>query len=110
MSTKKAGGSTKNGRDSRSKRLGVKAFGSEFVTSGNIIIRQRGSKFHAGANMRVGADDTLYATVDGHVLFTKKKVHTFTGSLKKRTFVSIIPVEYELVEMEDGETEEITQA
>ena len=66
MSTKKAAGSTRNGRDSRSKRLGVKAFGSEFVTTGNIIIRQRGSKFHAGANMRVGRDDTLYAVVDGY--------------------------------------------
>ena len=105
MSTKKAGGSTRNGRDSRSKRLGVKAFGSEFVTSGNIVIRQRGSKFHAGENMRVGGDDTLYAVVDGHVHFTKKKVITFTGNLKKRTFVSIIPVEYELVEMDESEQE-----
>ena len=107
MSTKKAAGSTRNGRDSRSKRLGVKAFGSEFVTTGNIIIRQRGSKFHAGANMRVGRDDTLYAVVDGYVHFTKKKVITFTGNLKKRTFVSIIPVEYELVDMDEETTEEI---
>ena len=107
MSTKKAAGSTRNGRDSRSKRLGVKAFGSEFVTTGNIIIRQRGSKFHAGANIRVGCDDTLYAVTDGYVHFTKKKGITFTGSLKKRTFVSIIPVEYELVDMDEETTEEI---
>ncbi len=78
MAHKKGQGSTQNGRDSHSKRLGVKAFGSEFVTAGSIIVRQRGSKFHAGKNVGVGRDWTLFALTDGTVKFEKarlRKVH-----------------------------------
>ncbi len=72
MAHKKGGGSTKNGRDSNSKRLGVKAFGGEFVTSGSIIVRQKGTKFHPGNNVKRGGDDTLFAIIDGHVKFESK--------------------------------------
>lgn len=70
MAHKKGQGSVKNGRDSESKRLGVKAFGSEFVTAGSIIVRQRGTKFYPGVNVGIGGDDTLYATADGTVSFS----------------------------------------
>jgi large subunit ribosomal protein L27 len=89
MAHRKAGGSTSLGRDSISKRLGVKIFGSEKVSTGNIIIRQRGTKFHPGENVRRGEDDTLYAIKDGFVKFTKKKVRNFTGKIVKRRFVSV---------------------
>lgn len=69
MAQKKAGGSSRNGRDSKSKRLGVKCFGGEFVKSGGIIIRQRGTKFHAGVNVGIGKDHTLFALKDGNVKF-----------------------------------------
>ena len=69
MATKKAGGSSRNGRDSAGRRLGVKKFGGEKVISGNIIVRQRGTKFHPGQNVGKGADDTLFATADGVVKF-----------------------------------------
>ena len=82
MAHKKAGGSTRNGRDSQSKRLGVKKFGGEAVTAGNIIVRQRGTKFHAGSNVGCGHDHTLFAKADGKVLFEKK-------GPKNRTFVSV---------------------
>jgi len=72
MAQKKAGGSSRNGRDSKSKRLGVKCFGGEFVTSGNIIVRQRGTKFHPGFNVGIGKDHTLFALKDGYVKFEKK--------------------------------------
>jgi large subunit ribosomal protein L27 len=72
MAHKKAGGSTRNGRDSQSKRLGVKCFGGEAVLAGNIIIRQRGTQYHAGANVRMGRDHTLYAGVAGRVEFAVK--------------------------------------
>ena len=72
MAHKKAGGSTKNGRDSESKRLGVKKFGSEFVKAGNIIIRQRVTPVKAGHNVGCGKDHTLFAKIDGYVLFHKK--------------------------------------
>ncbi len=78
MAHKKAGGSSRNGRDSRGKRLGVKAFGGELVQCGDILVRQRGSTFHAGANVGTGRDYTLYATADGVVQFrhgSKKTVH-----------------------------------
>ncbi len=71
MAHKKGQGSVRNGRDSISKRLGVKAFGSELVTAGSIIVRQRGSKFHAGTNVGIGRDWTLFALVDGRVKFDK---------------------------------------
>ncbi|MAM71683.1 MAG: 50S ribosomal protein L27 [Gammaproteobacteria bacterium] len=82
MAHKKAGGSTNNGRDSISKRLGVKLFGGEQVKAGNIIIRQRGTRFHAGENVGIGKDHTLFAKSDGKVLFQTK-------GPQKRTFVSI---------------------
>ncbi|MBT4518490.1 MAG: 50S ribosomal protein L27 [Halieaceae bacterium] len=69
MAHKKAGGSTRNGRDSQSKRLGVKRFGGETVKAGNIIVRQRGTRFHAGVNVGCGKDHTLFATADGKVEF-----------------------------------------
>lgn len=83
MAHKKAGGSSRNGRDSVSKRLGVKKFGGEEVLAGNIIVRQRGSKFHPGKNTRLGKDYTLFATAPGKVLFETK-------GPKKRKTVSII--------------------
>lgn len=73
MAHKKAGGSTRNGRDSRGKRLGVKKFGGEVVTAGNIIVRQRGNTYYAGLNVATGGDFTLYALVDGVVQFKKGK-------------------------------------
>ena len=83
MAHKKAGGSSRNGRDSQSKRLGVKRFGGETVVPGNIIIRQRGTKFHAGLNVGCGHDHTLFAKTAGTVLFQQK------GS-KRRTFVNVV--------------------
>ncbi|MDX7990199.1 50S ribosomal protein L27 [Xenorhabdus sp. Reich] len=82
MAHKKAGGSTRNGRDSESKRLGVKRFGGESVLAGSIIVRQRGTKFHAGSNVGCGRDHTLFALADGKVKFEIK------GS-KNRKFISI---------------------
>jgi large subunit ribosomal protein L27 len=72
MAHKKAGGSTNNGRDSESKRLGVKKFGGQAVIAGNILVRQRGTKFHAGENVGIGKDHTLFATSDGKVVFERK--------------------------------------
>ena len=83
MAHKKASGSTKNGRDSESKRLGVKRFGGESVLAGNIIVRQRGTRFHAGDNMGIGKDHTLFALKDGKVQFDVK-------GPKNRKFVSIV--------------------
>ena len=82
MAHKKGGGSTRNGRDSQSQRLGVKAFGGETVTGGSIIIRQRGTKVHPGTNVGIGKDDTLFAKIDGVVTFerfgkTRKKVSVY---------------------------------
>ena len=82
MAHKKGAGSTKNGRDSNSKRLGVKKFGGENVISGNIIVRQRGTKWWPGNNVGIGKDHTIYATSDGKVKFHK--------GLKGRTFISIV--------------------
>lgn len=85
MAQKKGGGSTRNGRDSKPKMLGVKAFGGELISAGSIIVRQRGTKFHAGTNVGIGKDHTLFALVEGHVTFEVK------GALNKHT-VSISPV------------------
>ena len=85
MAHKKAGGSTRNGRDSQSKRLGVKRFGGELVRAGSIIVRQRGTRFHAGTNVGLGTDHTLFAKSDGRVVFEQK-------GPKNRKFVSIEPV------------------
>ena len=79
MAHKKAGGSSRNGRDSQAQRLGVKAFGEQFVSAGSIIVRQRGTKMHAGENVGMGKDHTLYAKADGKVSFTVK------GALNKPT-------------------------
>ncbi|AEH39834.1 50S ribosomal protein L27 [Buchnera aphidicola (Cinara tujafilina)] len=73
MAHKKAGGSSRNGRDSKSKRLGVKKYSGEFVYSGNIIIKQRGTKFHPGFNVKCGKDHTLFAVTNGHIKFEKKE-------------------------------------
>ena len=82
MATKKAGGSTSNGRDAAGRRLGVKKFGGEKVISGNIIVRQRGIKFHPGNNVGIGKDHTIFATIEGKVAFKKTRV---------RTYISVIP-------------------
>ncbi|TAE34954.1 MAG: 50S ribosomal protein L27 [Alphaproteobacteria bacterium] len=83
MAHKKAGGSSRNGRDSAGRRLGVKKFGGELVIPGNILVRQRGTKFHAGKNVGMGKDHTLFALVEGHVEFAVKA--------NERQFISVIP-------------------
>jgi large subunit ribosomal protein L27 len=83
MAQKKGGGSTRNGRDSESKRLGVKAFGGELIPAGSIIVRQRGTRFHAGVNVGMGKDHTLFALIDGKVKFTTK------GALQRHTVVVV---------------------
>lgn len=85
MAHKKAGGSSRNGRDSQAQRLGVKAFGEQEVSAGSIIVRQRGTRMHAGENVGMGKDHTLYAKVDGRVAFAVK------GALRRK-MVSIIPL------------------
>ena len=84
MAHKKGGGSTRNGRDSNSKRLGVKRYGGELVKAGNIIVRQRGTKFHAGKNVGIGNDHTLFALVPGHVKFEHID--------RKKNRITIVPV------------------
>ena len=84
MAHKKAGGSSRNGRDSAGRRLGVKKFGGEEVVAGHIIVRQRGTKYHPGSNVGIGKDHTLFATMEGAVSFRK--------GLKGRTFISVLPV------------------
>ncbi|GAA0525637.1 large subunit ribosomal protein L27 [Rhizomicrobium palustre] len=83
MAHKKAGGSSRNGRDSAGQRLGVKIFGGQAIDAGNVIIRQRGTQFHPGKNVGMGKDHTLFALTDGHVSFHK--------GFKRRTFVSVLP-------------------
>jgi len=84
MAHKKAGGSTRNGRDSKPKYLGVKLFGGQVAVPGNIIVRQRGTRFHAGVNVGVGTDHTLFAKAAGKITFTVK-------GIKGRTFVNVVP-------------------
>ena len=84
MATKKAGGSSKNGRDSESKRLGVKRYGSQFVKAGEIIVRQRGTKWHPGKNTGIGKDHTIFAKINGIVSFVQ-------SGYKNRTFIEINP-------------------
>lgn len=83
MAHKKGAGSTRNGRDSQPKRLGVKKYGGEHVTAGNILVRQRGTRFHPGANVRVGGDDSLYAVANGVVKFEEQR---------GRQLISVYPV------------------
>jgi large subunit ribosomal protein L27 len=85
MAHKKGAGSSKNGRESHSKRLGVKVFGGQFAKSGNIIIRQRGTQHHPDQNVGMGKDHTLFATIDGIVTFTRKR--------NNKSYVSVLPVE-----------------
>lgn len=82
MAHKKGGGSTKNGRDSESKRLGVKKFGGQHVIAGNILVRQRGTKFHPGKNVGIGKDDTLFAMAEGTVLYHKGRNDRKTVSVE----------------------------
>ncbi|MCL2384415.1 MAG: 50S ribosomal protein L27 [Alphaproteobacteria bacterium] len=84
MAHKKAGGSSRNGRDSRGQRLGVKKFGGEYVLGGNILVRQRGTKWHPGANVGIGTDYTLFALIEGKVAFQKKA--------DGRAYISVLPV------------------
>ncbi len=83
MAHKKAGGSSRNGRDSEGRRLGVKLYGGEIAVPGNILIRQRGTKYHPGANVGMGRDHTLFAKIDGQVTFQRKE--------KDRMYVSVLP-------------------
>jgi len=87
MATKKAGGSSRNGRDSAGRRLGVKKFGGELVIPGNIIIRQRGTKVHPGSNVGIGKDHTIFSKINGKVKFKKLKYK----KLKQKTIVSVTP-------------------
>ena len=91
MAHKKAGGSTALGRDSQSKRLGVKLFAGELAKGGSIIIRQRGTKYKAGKNVQRGNDDTLFATSEGMVSFRSLQRKKFDGNLKKTTYVDVLP-------------------
>jgi large subunit ribosomal protein L27 len=90
MAHKKAGGSSRNGRDSQSKRLGVKKFGGELVIPGNILCRQRGTKWHPGRNVGLGTDHTIFAVAEGHVKFEKKR--------NGRTYISVDPLPAEAAE------------
>jgi large subunit ribosomal protein L27 len=85
MAHKKAGGSTRNGRESHSKRLGVKKFGGEACLAGNIIVRQRGTQWHPGPNVGIGKDHTLFALIDGHIEYRTKA--------KGRVYVSVVPMQ-----------------
>lgn len=91
MAHTKAGGSTSLGRDSQSKRLGVKQFDGQYVKPGSILVRQRGTRYHAGTNVRRGNDDTLFSLAKGFVTFATKKVAKFHGKLVPTTFVHVLP-------------------
>ncbi len=90
MSHKKAAGSSRNGRDSNSKRLGAKLFDGQVVKKGMIIVRQRGTRIHPGTNVKVGKDDTIYAMVDGKVKFNDRKRIRFDGTMKWAKFVNVV--------------------
>jgi large subunit ribosomal protein L27 len=92
MSHKKAGGSTALGRDSQSKRLGVKKYAGQIVKAGNIIVRQRGTKIRPGQNVMIGKDDTIFAIIDGIVKFTDRKIKKFDSALVKTKFVHVLPI------------------
>jgi len=91
MAHKKAGGSASNLKDSKSKRLGVKLSDGQIAKRGAIIIRQRGTKFHPGENVKKGKDDTLFSLTDGIVKFSTRKIKKFNNSLKKTKIVNVIP-------------------
>lgn len=90
MSKKKAGGSTRNGRDSKAKRLGVKVFGGQHIPSGSILVRQRGTKFHAGKNVGMGKDHTLFALTTGTVKYIEKRVQKYDGRKFKDMFIHVL--------------------
>jgi len=87
----KAGGKTKNGRNSPGQRLGVKLYAGQPANAGQILIRQNGTRWHAGENVRIAKDYTLYAGVTGEVAFNKKQMRDFSGKLRQRTFITIVP-------------------
>lgn len=89
MATKKAGGSTRLGRDSNPKYLGVKRYDGQVVYAGEVLIRQRGSKFLPGTNVKTGKDDTLYALADGTIKFSSKRVKDFTGKVNRRKVINV---------------------
>ena len=91
MAHVKSGGSTKLGRDSNPKRLGIKKFDGQVVEPGNVLIRQRGTKWHPGLNTGIGGDDTIYALANGIVKFSNKRKKTFTGKTKRISVINIIP-------------------
>lgn len=93
MAHKKAGGSTSNGRDSQGQRLGTKLYAGEYAKTGNILVRQRGTKIRPGLNVAVGSDDTLFAVANGIVKFTDKKIKRFTGAFKNVKIAHVIPME-----------------
>jgi len=93
MAHKKAGGSTRLGRDSQPQYLGVKVGDGQFVKSGAVITRQRGTRIHPGKNVKKGKDDTLFSTITGIVKFTKRRRRRFDGHLKPATFANVIPIE-----------------
>ncbi len=95
MATKKAAGSTKNGRDSKAKRLGVKVYGGQYVPAGGIIIRQRGTRFSPGNNVKVGRDHTIFSLISGVVVFSKRKELKYNGRKMEKTVVNVdsFPVE-----------------
>ena len=90
MSHKKGQGTSRNGRDSNAKRLGVKKFGGETVVAGNIIMRQRGTRYHPGANVGMGRDHTLFATTDGVVTFRERRKVAFTGKSRTQKVVDVL--------------------
>ena len=91
MAHKKAGGSTALGRDSVSKRLGVKIFGNQAVKKGGVIVRQKGTKYHPGKNVGIGGDSTLYSLANGKVSFQNKMVKKFHGNLRRTRIVNVVP-------------------
>lgn len=91
MAHKKAGGSTGLGRDSKSKRLGVKLYSGQFASAGSILVRQRGQRISAGTNVQMGNDDTLFATIDGIVRFTTRRRPNWYGKLLKKKTISVLP-------------------
>lgn len=92
MAHKKAAGSTRLGRDSQAKRLGIKIYGAQPTRAGEVLVRQRGLQYHPGINVRRAGDDTLYAVTTGTVQFRSRKVRAFTGQLVNRRFVDVIGV------------------
>ena len=92
MSHTKAGGSSRNGRDSNAQRLGVKLYGGQIAKPGDIIVRQKGTKWEPGLNVKVGKDNTIYAQIAGIIKFTEKRLLKFTGKKKRKTIVNIEPV------------------